>query len=128
MLLPGLRNLWLFSLRILVSGFGVVAFQYLLDALDGAVQLTDQVFIGGGEQVGKKLANVGSDLSIFLATTPHFKLILPIYHVTNGDARPHEQSTETLQQPVGGVAKMGDQEVYIQAHEPSARSPQSGCG
>ena len=46
---------------------GVVTFEHLLDALDRAVQLADQIFIGSGQQIGKKLPNLRPNLSIFLA-------------------------------------------------------------
>ena len=99
-------NLWLFPFPTEVSGFGVVAFQHLLDALDRAVQLPDQILIGSGEQIGKKLANLRTNLGIFLATGPYFKQILPIYRIPDGDAHSNEQSTETLQQPMRSIAQI----------------------
>jgi hypothetical protein len=39
--------------------------EHLLDTLDRAVQLADQVFIGSGEQIGKKSANLRPNFSIF---------------------------------------------------------------
>ena len=122
------RNLWLFPFLTQVSSQGVVTFEHLLDALDRAVQLADQVFIGSGEQSGKKSANLLSNLSILLATSPHFQQILTIYRIANGDAHSHEQGTETLKQPMGSVAEVRHQQIHIQAQKPSARSPECGCG
>src|SRR5206468_10383241 len=76
------------------SGFWVVAFEQLLDALDRSLQLADQIFIRNGEQIGKEFANLLSDRGIFLATSLHFKQILSIHHIPQGDADSHEQSTK----------------------------------
>jgi hypothetical protein len=46
-------NLWPFRFPTSVSGFWVVAFEHLLDALDRALQFVDQIFIGSGEQIGQ---------------------------------------------------------------------------
>jgi hypothetical protein len=72
------RNPSLFPSPIYVSDLGVVTFEHLLDALDRAVQLADQIFIGSGEQIGKKSVNLLSNLSILLATSPYLKQIFPI--------------------------------------------------
>jgi hypothetical protein len=122
------RNPWLFPFPIYVSDLGIVTFEHLLDALDRAVQLADQIFIGSGEQSGKESANLLSNLSILLATSPYFQQILSIYRVADGDAHSHEQSTETLKQPMGGAAEIRHKEIHIQTQEPSARSPERGCG
>jgi hypothetical protein len=104
--------------------FRVVAFEHLLDTLDRSVQLADQIFIRDGEQIGKKSANLFSDLSVFLATGPYLKQILAIYRVANGDAHSHEQSTGKLKQPRRNVVMIRHQEIHIQAYEPSARPPE----
>src|ERR1700736_4287704 len=101
-----------------MSGQGVVTFEHLLDALDRAVQLADQIFIGSGEQSGKKSANLLSNLSILLAASSHFQQILPIYRIADGDAHSHEQSTETLKQPMGNAAEIRHKEIHIHAQEP----------
>src|ERR1700732_566555 len=107
-----------------MSGQGVVTFEHLLDALDRAVQLADQIFIGSGEQSGKKAANLLSNLSILLAASPYFQQILPIYHIADGDTHSHEQSAETLKQPMGSAAEIRHKVIHIQAQEPGARSPE----
>src|SRR6266566_5206682 len=61
--------------------FRVVAFEHLLDASDGAMQLVDKIFIRNGEQIGQKSANMLPDLSVFLATSPYLKQILAIHSV-----------------------------------------------
>jgi hypothetical protein len=33
-----------------------------------------------------------------------------------------------LQEPMGRVVELGHKEIHIQAQEPSASSPQRGCG
>src|SRR6266852_5964253 len=100
------RNLWFFGFPTSVSGFWVIAFEQLLDALDRALQLVDQIFIGNGKQFGKDSANLRPDLGIFLATSLHFELVLSIYRIPDGDAGPHEQSTKPLQQPMRSVAEI----------------------
>jgi hypothetical protein len=122
------RNPSLFPSPIYVSDLGVVTFEHLLDALDRAVQLTDQIFIGSGEQIGKKSVNLLSNLSILLATSPYLKQIFPIYRIADGDAHSHEESTQTLKEPMGSVAELRHKQIHIQAHKPSARSPERGCG
>src|ERR1700730_1177487 len=99
-------NLWLFRFPISMSGLWFVALAQFLDALDRALQLENQIFIGNGDQISKEAANLRPDLSIFLATSLHFKLILPIYHIPDGDADSHEQSTGALQQPMRSVAEI----------------------
>jgi hypothetical protein len=112
MLLPSVsRNLWPFPFPTWMSRLGVVTFEHLLDALDRALQLTDQIFVGSGEQIGKKPANLLSNLSILLAATPYFKQILPIYRIADGDAHSHQQSTETLKQPMGSIAEIRHKEI-----------------
>jgi len=66
------RNLWLFRFVSSVNGVRVVAFEQLLDSLDRALQVVDQVFIANGEQIGKESADLRPDFSIFLATSLHF--------------------------------------------------------
>jgi hypothetical protein len=89
-----------------MGGLGVVTFEHLLDALDRAVQLADQIFIGSGEQFGKKSTDLLPNLSIFLATSVYFKQILPIYGVADGDAYSHEESAEPLKHPMGSVVEI----------------------
>ena len=101
------RNPSLFPSPIYVSDLGVVTFEHLLDALDRAVQLTDQIFI---------------------ATSPYLKQIFPIYRIADGDAHSHEESTGTLKEPMGSVVELRHKQIHIQAHKPSARSPERGCG
>jgi hypothetical protein len=122
------RSLLLFPFPIWASGLGVVTFEHLLDALDRALQLADQIFIGSGEQIGKKPANLLSNLGILLAPSPYFKQILPIYRIADGDAHSHEESTQTLKEPMGSVAELRHKQIHIQAQKPSARSPERGCG
>jgi hypothetical protein len=50
----------------------VVAFEQLLDSLDRALQVVDQVLITNGEQISKESPDLCPDLSIFLATGLHF--------------------------------------------------------
>jgi len=41
------------------------------------------------------------------------KTLLAIHHISQGDADPHEQSTETLKHPMGSVAEIRHQEIHI---------------
>ena len=65
------RNLWPFRFSGSVNDLRVVAFEQLLDSLDRALQVVDQVLITNGEQIGKESADLCPDLSIFLATGLH---------------------------------------------------------
>lgn len=66
------RNPWPFRFVSSMNGVRVVAFEQLLDSLDRALQVVDQVFIANGEQIGKESADLRPDFSIFLATSLHF--------------------------------------------------------
>ena len=121
---PVLGHLWPFWFPSSVSGFWVVAFEQFLDPLDGALQLVDQIFIANRQQLGEDSANLRPDLSIFLATSLHFKQIFPIYQYPMPTLAPMNKARKPCSSQWGAlrrfVTRISTSKLTNQAHAPQS--------